>query len=244
MPSSAAAHVSGSSQSKGGAAGRVPIRTGTAARQALGDPATGLAGAAEDEGRGLRVGAGSNTVVPLGRRVSLQRNVTPLRYPVNRGPAEGTRRCDPDRARSTAAERLIDTHGPDAASVRAVADAVGTTTRAVYSVFGSKHGLLEALATRLFEVLSDAIDAVPCTDDVAGDLVEAGVRAFRQTALDHPSLYRLVFVQVVPDLDSAATSARSRPRRSRASNISSRGSTKPARSAPARSAMPPSRSTP
>jgi AcrR family transcriptional regulator len=100
-----------------------------------------------------------------------------------------------------AAERLIDTHGPDAASVRAVADAVGTTTRAVYSVFGSKHGLLEALATRLFEVLSDAIDAVPRTDDAASDLVEAGVRAFRQTALDHPSLYRLVFVQVVPDLE-------------------------------------------
>ena len=61
--------------------------------------------------------------------------------------------------------------------------------------------MLEALATRLFEVLSDAIDAVPRTEDVAGDLVEAGVRAFRQTALDHPSLYRLVFVQVVPDLE-------------------------------------------
>ena len=107
----------------------------------------------------------------------------------------------PGIALLAAAERLIDTHGPDAASVRAVADAVGTTTRAVYSVFGSKHGLLEALATRLFEVLSDAIDAVPRTEDVAGDLVEAGVRAFRQTALDHPSLYRLVFVQVVPDLE-------------------------------------------
>lgn len=100
-----------------------------------------------------------------------------------------------------AAERLIDEHGPDAASVRAVADEVGTTTRAVYSVFGSKLGLLEALATRLFEDLSEAIDAVPVTDDPAVDLVEVGVQGFRKTVLAHPSLYRLVFLRVVPDLE-------------------------------------------
>jgi AcrR family transcriptional regulator len=100
-----------------------------------------------------------------------------------------------------AAERLIDEHGPDAASVRAVADEVGTTTRAVYSVFGSKQGLLEALATRWFEVLNDAIEAVPRTDDPAADLVEVGVQGFRRTALEHPSLYRLVFLRVVPGLE-------------------------------------------
>jgi AcrR family transcriptional regulator len=100
-----------------------------------------------------------------------------------------------------AAEGLVDAYGPDAASVRAVADAVGTTTRAVYSVFGSKHGLLEALATRLFEVLIAAIDDVPVTDDPACDLVAGGVQAFRRTALEHPSLYRLVFMHVVPDLE-------------------------------------------
>jgi AcrR family transcriptional regulator len=100
-----------------------------------------------------------------------------------------------------AAERLIDEGGPDAASVRAVADEVGTSTRAVYSVFGSKQGLLEAVATRLFEALNHAIDAVPLTDDPAADLVEVGLRGFRRTALEHPSLYRLVFLRVVPDLD-------------------------------------------
>jgi AcrR family transcriptional regulator len=100
-----------------------------------------------------------------------------------------------------AAERLIDEHGPDAASVRTVADEVGTTTRAVYSVFGSKQGLLEALATRWFEVLNDAIEAVPRTNDPAADLVEVGVQAFRRTALEHPSLYRLVFLRVVPGLE-------------------------------------------
>jgi AcrR family transcriptional regulator len=99
-----------------------------------------------------------------------------------------------------AAERLIDERGPDAASVRAVADEVGTTTRAVYSVFGSKQGLLEALATRLFEVLVDAIDAVPVTDDPAADVVEASLDGFRRTAIEHPSLYSLVFLRIVPEL--------------------------------------------
>jgi AcrR family transcriptional regulator len=100
-----------------------------------------------------------------------------------------------------AAERLIDEGGPDAASVRAVADEVGTTTRAVYSVFGSKQGLLEALATRLFEELNRAIEALPETDDPAADLVAGALQAWRTTVLAHPSLYRLVFLRVVPDLE-------------------------------------------
>ena len=100
-----------------------------------------------------------------------------------------------------AAERLIDEHGPDAASVRAVADEVGTTTRAVYSVFGGKQGLLETLATRLFEVLGAAIDAVPVTGDPAADVVEVSVAGFRRTALEHPSLYRLVFFRMIPALE-------------------------------------------
>ena len=100
-----------------------------------------------------------------------------------------------------AAERLIDEEGPDAAGVRGVADEVGTSTRAVYSVFGSKQGLLEALATRFFEELHTAIDAVELTDDPAADLVQAAMQAFRRTVITHPSLYRLVFLRIVPDLE-------------------------------------------
>jgi AcrR family transcriptional regulator len=99
-----------------------------------------------------------------------------------------------------AAERLIETEGASAASVRGVADAVGISTRAVYSVFGSKEGMLDALATRLFEMLSDAIDACVQTDDPVDDIVTVSVEGFRRTALDHPSLYGLVFLRVVPDL--------------------------------------------
>jgi AcrR family transcriptional regulator len=95
-----------------------------------------------------------------------------------------------------AAERLIETDGPDAASVRAVADSVGTTTRAVYSVFGSKDGMLAALATRLFELLAEAIDACETSNDPLNDVVTISLDGFRRTALEHPALYGLVFLRL------------------------------------------------
>jgi AcrR family transcriptional regulator len=100
-----------------------------------------------------------------------------------------------------AAESLIAERGPEALSVRAVADAVGTTTRAVYSLFGSKAGLLEALAVRLFELLSAAVDATKLTDDPIADVVTASLHGFRHVARKHTSLYNLVFLRVVPDLE-------------------------------------------
>ena len=101
-----------------------------------------------------------------------------------------------------AAERLVAEDGPEALSVRRVAGAVGTTTRAVYSLFGSKEGLVVALGVRAFELLRAAIDALPATGDPAGDLVEAGVVVFRRFALQHPALFRLgvQHVAVSPDL--------------------------------------------
>jgi AcrR family transcriptional regulator len=115
----------------------------------------------------------------------------------------GRRREHDDTTRAAllaAAERIIETEGAQAASVRTVADAIGTTTRAVYSVFGSKNGMLEALAARLFEMLSVAIDSCTPTDDPVADVVTISVDGFRRTALDHPALYALVFLRVVPDL--------------------------------------------
>jgi AcrR family transcriptional regulator len=100
-----------------------------------------------------------------------------------------------------AAERLVHEGGPAALAVRSVAEAAGTTTRAVYSVFGSKAGLLEALATQLFHTLGEAIDAVPRSDDPVADVVAASIEGFRRTALEHPSLYSLVFLRVVPELE-------------------------------------------
>ena len=87
-----------------------------------------------------------------------------------------------------AAERTVETHGLDALSVRGVASDVGTSTRAVYSVFGSKDGLIAALGAHAFDLLRAGLDALPQTDDPAADLVEAGMM-FRGFATRHPSLF-------------------------------------------------------
>ena len=61
--------------------------------------------------------------------------------------------------------------GPEAISVRAVADAAGTSTRAVYAVFGSKQALVDALAERGYRRLAELVAAVRETDDPVADLV-------------------------------------------------------------------------
>lgn len=99
-----------------------------------------------------------------------------------------------------AAEKLLASEGPDAVSVRAVADAVATSTRAVYSVFGGKEGLIRRLCQRGYEVLTELVDAVPITDDPASDLIEIGLRGFRTFATTRPHLFRLTFERVTADL--------------------------------------------
>ena len=95
-----------------------------------------------------------------------------------------------------AAERIVAEEGADALSVRAVAAEAGTTTRAVYSLFGSKDGLVSALAQTAFELLYDVIDGLPETDDPAADLVAVGTVAVRGLVRGHPALYRIAFQRV------------------------------------------------
>ena len=102
-----------------------------------------------------------------------------------------------------AAEQIVADGGPAALSVRAVADAAGTTTRAVYSLFGSKEGLLvESLARDAFEFLFIEIGELEETDDPVADLIDVGVIAFRGLVREHPALYRIAFQRVVPGLDA------------------------------------------
>jgi AcrR family transcriptional regulator len=103
-----------------------------------------------------------------------------------------------------AAERIVESEGLDALTVRRVADAVGTTTRAVYSVFGSKDGLVVALGARGFELLRADVEALPTTRDPAADLVDAGVGVFRRFATEHPALFRIGVQHSLPDAELAA----------------------------------------
>ena len=88
----------------------------------------------------------------------------------------------------TAAERIIEAHGLGALSLRELAEEAGTTTRAVYSLFGSKEGLLGGLGARAFELLQQGLDNLCLTQNPRGDLIAAAL-VFRRFALDHPALF-------------------------------------------------------
>ncbi len=93
------------------------------------------------------------------------------------------------------AERMVTEGGLEALSVRRLAAAIDASVQAVYSLFGSKHGLVIALSTRAFNLLRDEMDLLPTTDDPARDLVEAGVVVFRRFTLGHPALSTIGFLR-------------------------------------------------
>lgn len=132
-----------------------------------------------------------------------------MRYIVK---AVGRRPKHDERTREAllaAAERLVGEGGPDALSTRAVAEGAGTTTRAVYALFGSKEALLQALAQRAFQLIIEQIDAVPLTDDPGEDMVTGAIRGFRAFALEHPDLFRLVFGTAWPGIPLSVAAAAS-----------------------------------
>jgi AcrR family transcriptional regulator len=94
----------------------------------------------------------------------------------------------------SAAETLLAAEGAEGLSMRRVAEAAGTTPRAIYSLFGGRDGLLQALFREAFHALSADLDALPVTDDPRADLLAAGLDGFRNWAKAHPDLFRLAFM--------------------------------------------------
>jgi AcrR family transcriptional regulator len=87
-----------------------------------------------------------------------------------------------------AAARLSAEEGWEAVSVRRVADEASTTTRAVYSLFGSKQGLEEALHEAMFERLRELMGETPNTGDPRSDLL-AMRHPYRRWATERPERY-------------------------------------------------------
>src|SRR5436309_338317 len=89
-----------------------------------------------------------------------------------------------------AGERALAEGGVDALSVRGVAADAATTTRAVYSLFGSRDGLIAALGAHTYDLLRTDLERLPQTADPQADMVQAGLM-FRRFALDHPALFSI-----------------------------------------------------
>lgn len=103
----------------------------------------------------------------------------------------------------TAASRLLADEGAAALTVRRIAADAGVSTMNVYSRFGGKLGVVEQLFLQGFELLARAMSAVPTTDDPEADLRSCGA-AYHSFALEHPTLYSVMFDRVVPEYEPSA----------------------------------------
>jgi AcrR family transcriptional regulator len=90
------------------------------------------------------------------------------------------------------AVRTLSEDGPDALSLRKLAAQVGTSTTAVYSLFGGKPELLNAVYEEAFTRFGQRLDAVEPTADPIADLAALGA-AYRASALEEPHFYQVMF---------------------------------------------------
>lgn len=90
------------------------------------------------------------------------------------------------------ASKTVAERGSGAVSLRTVAAAAGTTTAAIYTLFGGRDGLLSAVVDEGFRRFAERLAAVPRTDDPGADLLALGL-AYRDNALANPHFYRVMF---------------------------------------------------
>jgi AcrR family transcriptional regulator len=98
-----------------------------------------------------------------------------------------------------AASRLLDGDGQEALTMRRIAGEVGSSTSVMYSMFGGKAGVAEALWCEGFEPLHTALAAVD-GDEPLVRLAGLG-RAYRTCALANRSYYAVMFARPIPGFD-------------------------------------------
>jgi AcrR family transcriptional regulator len=96
-----------------------------------------------------------------------------------------------------AAIRLLVEGGLNALSMRRVAAEVGASTTVLYTLFGGKPGLIEALWIEGFDRLWQAEEEAEPADDPLRRLATLG-RAYRTHALANPDYYRVMFGGAIP----------------------------------------------
>ncbi|MGN9780306.1 TetR/AcrR family transcriptional regulator [Nonomuraea sp. ZG12] len=96
-----------------------------------------------------------------------------------------------------AATRLLIDEGPASLTVRRIAAEVGCSTKVIYTLFGGKDGLSEALWLEGFARFERRLLAAPPGPDAMTHL-RSGIDAYRAYALDQPAYYRVMFQGGMP----------------------------------------------
>jgi AcrR family transcriptional regulator len=109
------------------------------------------------------------------------------------------------------AAAMLSAGGLDAVSLRTLARDCGTSTTAVYSLFGGKPALLTAVLNEAFRAFTAHLDTVEPGDDAVDDLVRLGT-AYRLAALTKPHVFDAMFGSVLDrDAHPASAGAALRP---------------------------------
>lgn len=82
--------------------------------------------------------------------------------------------------------------GPAALSLRPLAAQAGTSTSAVYAMFGSRSALVAEVVAEARRSFAAAQRESATSEDPAADLIALG-HAYRDWALAHPALYAVMF---------------------------------------------------
>ncbi|MET8866241.1 TetR/AcrR family transcriptional regulator [Nonomuraea sp. NPDC004580] len=96
-----------------------------------------------------------------------------------------------------AAKLLLVSEGPAALTVRRIAAEAGCSTKVIYTLFGGKDGLSEALWLEGFARLEQRLLAVPHEEGPL-DRLMAVLGAYRAYALAEPDYYRVMFLGALP----------------------------------------------
>lgn len=97
--------------------------------------------------------------------------------------------------------RVLHERGAAELTVRRIAELAGSSTMGIYSCFGGRTGLLEAIYRRGFELLKDAITAPSPGPAHPRRAIIAMAAAYRRFALGNPALYALMFERPLPGFD-------------------------------------------
>ncbi|MBP2702867.1 TetR/AcrR family transcriptional regulator [Microbispora sp. RL4-1S] len=95
------------------------------------------------------------------------------------------------------ANDLLGSAGPESLTVRRIAAEAGCSTQVIYTMFGGKEGLAEALYLEGFERFRRRLEAVPHRGDPFEHLT-ALCPAYREAALSEPGYYSLMFERAIP----------------------------------------------
>lgn len=137
-----------------------------------------------------------------------RRRKKPSRLPSRRGQRRNRQVDDEDRrCLLEVSKRLLEQEGTAALSVRRLAKEVGTSYQLVYTLYGGKEGLLNALFRCGFEELEATCRSLPPSASCVTELVNLAL-AYRRFAHGHRELYALMFGRDTPGFNPDMKSRR------------------------------------